>query len=42
VVDGAYIKKKEITDTTARVTVEIPGTRVWKVISEELTVDQRQ
>jgi hypothetical protein len=38
VIDGAYVKKTEKMDGKVRVTVEIPGSRVWNVLSSEMHI----
>jgi len=42
ILDGAYIKDTEIGEETVRVTVEIPGTRVWSVIADQIRVTTYQ
>ncbi len=42
VIDGAYLKNTETGADTVKVTVEIPGIRVWKVIADELQVQDKQ
>jgi len=36
VIDGAYIKNTQVGTDTVKVTVEVPGARVWNVIADEL------
>lgn len=42
VIDGAYVKDTKTLKDSVKVTVEIPGARIWKVISEEMTVQQKR
>jgi hypothetical protein len=42
VIDGAYIKNTKVINDLVKVTVEVPGARVWKVISDEMTVQQKR
>jgi hypothetical protein len=42
VIDGAYVKNTKVGDDTVTVTVEIPAARVWKVLADELQIQEKQ
>jgi hypothetical protein len=42
VIDGAYVKNTVTGTDTVKVTVEIPGARVWKVIADEMQVQEKR